>query len=473
MVGRSACAGRTWQLICEGTVGAPAFVHLGSTRRVIWPAGRELGHAAGQRYRPGASSADSDVTARVPPRALATGRPARNATIIAPAATPPARHRPHVPLAQRPRPVRLGEKQSDIPIAARYEGPCTSVSRRTASCPPIDPTSNQSPILGVRLTGRGMEAVDPRTMHGPDSRYDAPYWQDHTWKVAKVRPDGTRRRYSHQRQTVSIRRGSGMPLRSWLSAARSTPSMYPGARTTSRSSDAAARATCAIRATRRRTAKLTGTLALRRYGSDRGDATAEDRQNRRHPQLRPREEVRAQARRAGATLGHERALSPVGGRGCVGTVGHSRERVWEAASAAPRGPASEAFVMSAARCSERPSHHAIIIDQRVYFRAALTRSLIIDGPPGTGKDAQTILNLIALPHRAGQDQPRRRGCQLAVITCHRQVSDRGSYNSPASLESGMRQRPTSVRGSRAARGGPRSPPPRRRIRPCQPAPRQG
>jgi len=37
-----------------------------------------------------------------------------------------------------------------------------------------------------------MEAVDSRTMHVLIRDKDAPNWQDHTWKVAKVRPDGNR-----------------------------------------------------------------------------------------------------------------------------------------------------------------------------------------------------------------------------------------------------------------------------------------
>ncbi len=35
-----------------------------------------------------------------------------------------------------------------------------------------------------------MEAVDPRTMHVLIRDRDSQSWQDHTWKVAKVRPEG-------------------------------------------------------------------------------------------------------------------------------------------------------------------------------------------------------------------------------------------------------------------------------------------
>ena len=66
------------------------------------------------------------------------------------------------------------------------------VPRAVRRCPATNHGHGQSPILGVRLIGEGMEAVDSRTMHVLIRDKDAPNWQDHTWKVAKVRPDGNR-----------------------------------------------------------------------------------------------------------------------------------------------------------------------------------------------------------------------------------------------------------------------------------------
>lgn len=114
-----------------------------------------------------------------------------------------------------------------------------------------------------------MEAVDSRTMHVLIRDKDAPNWQDHTWKVAKVRPDGNRvvvtytngKQYPYGEDRVRLydqveRRKVDASMRSGCAGS---------AGTTSRSSGRfAARVTRVIRATRWRIEKLT---ASSRFGA--------------------------------------------------------------------------------------------------------------------------------------------------------------------------------------------------------------
>ena len=251
-----------------------------------------------------------------------------------------------------------------------------------------------------------MEAVDPRTMHVLIRDKDAPNWQDHTWKVAKVRPDGNR-------VVVTYTNGKQYPygedrVRLYDQVERRKVDALDEIRVCGQRWNNVEIIWTLRRAGYPRNPRYTlayrkadGTLALRRYGSDEVRAsfvTPEQRKNAATLDY-VREEVRAQARRAGATLDTSGRYPRWVGEG-VSAPSAILANVWERLPQAPRGSALEAFLAGATSATTGASDHLIMpfhsnIDQRNAIRAALTHQIsIIDGPPGTGK-TQTILNLIA------------------------------------------------------------------------------
>ena len=251
-----------------------------------------------------------------------------------------------------------------------------------------------------------MESVDPRTMHVLIRDKDAPNWQDCTWKVAQARRDG-------DRIVVTYANGKEYPYgtdrvrlydqveRRELDALDEV--VVSGQRWNSVESIWTLRCAEQPRNPRYTLAyrKADGTLALRRYGSDEvraSFATPEQRKNAATLDY-VREEVRAQARRAGATLDTSERYPRWVGEGASAPAA-ILANVWERLPQAPRGSALEAFLAGSTSAKTGASDRLIMpfhsnIDQRNAIRAALTHQIsIIDGPPGTGK-TQTILNLIA------------------------------------------------------------------------------
>ena len=251
-----------------------------------------------------------------------------------------------------------------------------------------------------------MEAVDPRTMHVLIRDKDAPNWQDHTWKVAKARRDGNRvvvtytngKQYPYGEDRVCLydqverRKVDALDeIRVCGQRWNNVEIMWTLRRVGHPRNP---RYTLAYR-------KADGTLALRRYGSDEVRASFATPEQRKNASILDyvREEVRAQARRAGATLDTSERYPRWVGEG-ASAPSAILANVWERLPQAPRGSALEAFLAGSTSAATGASDHLIMpfhsnIDQRNAIRAALTHQIsIIDGPPGTGK-TQTILNLIA------------------------------------------------------------------------------
>ena len=251
-----------------------------------------------------------------------------------------------------------------------------------------------------------MESVDPRTMHVLIRDKDAPNWLDCTWKVAQARRDG-------DRIVVTYANGKEYPYgtdrvrlydqveRRELDALDEV--VVSGQRWNSVESIWTLRCAEQPRNPRYTLAyrKADGTLALRRYASDEvrvRPATPEQRKNAATLDY-VRDEVRAQAQRAGAMLDTSGRYARWVGEGEAAPAA-ILVNVWEWLPQAPRGSALEAFLAGSALAATGASDAVVMpfhsnLDQRNAIRAALTHQIsIIDGPPGTGK-TQTILNLIA------------------------------------------------------------------------------
>ena len=251
-----------------------------------------------------------------------------------------------------------------------------------------------------------MEAVDPRTMHVLIRDKDAPNWQDHIWKVAKARRDGNR-------IVVTYTNGKQYPygedrVRLYDQVERRKVDALDEIRVCGQRWNNVEIIWALRRAGHPRNPRYTlayrkadGTLALRRYGSDEVRASFATPEQRKNASILDyvREEARAQARRAGATLDTSERYPRWVGEGASAPAA-ILANVWERLPQAPRGSALEAFLAGSTSAPTGASDHLIMpfhsnIDQRNAIRAALTHQIsIIDGPPGTGK-TQTILNLIA------------------------------------------------------------------------------
>ena len=264
-------------------------------------------------------------------------------------------------------------------------------------CPTTYRQSDKSIKLSVKLKGEGMESVDPRTMHVLIRDKGAPNWQDCTWKVAQARRDG-------DRIVVTYANGKEYPYgtdrvrlydqveRRELDALDEI--VVSGQRWNSVESIWTLRCAEQPRNPRYTLAyrKADGTLALRRYGSDEVRvrlATPEQRKNAATLDY-VRDEVRAQAQRAGAMLDTSGRYARWTGDGEAAPAA-ILANVWEWLPQAPRGSALEAFLAGSASEATGASDHLIMpfhsnIDQRNAIRAALTHQIsIIDGPPGTEK----------------------------------------------------------------------------------------
>ena len=281
-----------------------------------------------------------------------------------------------------------------------------------------------------------MESVDPRTMHVLIRNKETLSWQDDTWKVATARRDGNR-------VVVTYTNGKEYPygedrVRLYDQVERRTvdalDEVYVGGKRwnnveiiwTLRRADHPRnpRYTLAYRT-------ADGKLKLRRYGHDEVRVTyasAQDRQNAAALNY-IREEVRAQARRAGATL-DPTAQYPRWVSGEKMPPEAILANVWEWLAQAPRGSALEAFLAGTSATKTGASDHLIMpfpsnIDQRNAIRAALTHQIsIIDGPPGTGK-TQTILNLIASLIAQGQTVGVVAGANSAVDNVVDKLTEEG------------------------------------------------
>lgn len=251
-----------------------------------------------------------------------------------------------------------------------------------------------------------MEAVDPRAMHVLIRDRDSQNWQDHTWKVAKACRDGNR-------VVVTYTNGKQYPygedrVRLYDQVERRKVDALDEIRVCGQRWNNVEIIWTLRRAGHPRNPRYTlayrkadGKLALRRYGSDEVRASFATPQQRKNASILDyvREEVRAQARRAGATLDTSgRYRKWVGADHMLPDA--ILANVWEWLPSAPKGSALEAFLAGVSSVKTGASDRLIMpfhsnIDQRNAIRAALTHQIsIIDGPPGTGK-TQTILNLIA------------------------------------------------------------------------------
>lgn len=252
-----------------------------------------------------------------------------------------------------------------------------------------------------------MEPVDPRMMHVLIRDKKTLTWQDDTWKIAKARRDGKRIVVTYTTSSKEFPYGEER-ARLYDQVERRTVDALDevrvgGKRRTNVEIIWTLRRVGHPRDPRYTLAYRTaeGTLKLHRYGHDEVRvryATAEDRQNAATLNY-VREEVRAQAGRAGATL-DPTARYPRWVSGEKMLPEAILANVWEWLPQAPRRSALEAFLAGTPSTKTGASDRLIMpfpsnIDQRNAIRAALTHQLsIIDGPPGTGK-TQTILNLIA------------------------------------------------------------------------------
>ena len=281
-----------------------------------------------------------------------------------------------------------------------------------------------------------MEAVDSRAMHVLIRDKDAPNWQDHTWKVAKVRPDGNR-------VVVTYTNGKQYPygedrVRLYDQVERRKVDTLDEIRVCGQRWNNVEIIWTLRRAGHPRNPRYTlayrkadGKLALRRYGSDEvraSFATPEQRKNAATLDY-VREEVRAQARRAGATLDTSgRYPKWVGADHMLPDA--ILANVWEWLPSAPKGSALEAFLAGVSSAKTGASDHLIMpfhsnIDQRNAIRAALTHQIsIIDGPPGTGK-TQTILNLIASLIAQGKTVGAVAGANSAVDNVIDKLTEEG------------------------------------------------
>ena len=251
-----------------------------------------------------------------------------------------------------------------------------------------------------------MESVDPRTMHVLIRDKDAPNWLDCTWKVAQARRDGDRivvtyangKEYAYGTDRVrlydQVERRELETLDEVVVSGQRWNSVESIWTLRCAEQPRNPRYTLAYR-------KADGTLALRRYASDEVRvrlATPEQRKNAATLDY-VRDEVRAQAQRAGAMLDTSGRYTRWVGEGEAAPAA-ILANVWEWLPQAPRGSALEAFLAGSASAATGASDAVVMpfhsnLDQRNAIRAALTHQIsIIDGPPGTGK-TQTILNLIA------------------------------------------------------------------------------
>lgn len=277
-----------------------------------------------------------------------------------------------------------------------------------------------------------MEAVDSRAMHVLIRDKDAPNWQDHTWKVAKA-----------CRVVVTYTNGKQYPygedrVRLYDQVERRKVDALDEIRVCGQRWNNVEIIWTLRRAGHPRNPRYTlayrkadGKLALRRYGSDEvraSFATPEQRKNAATLDY-VREEVRAQARRAGATLDTSgRYPKWVGADHMLPDA--ILANVWEWLPSAPKGSALEAFLAGVSSAKTGASDHLIMpfhsnIDQRNAIRAALTHQIsIIDGPPGTGK-TQTILNLIASLIAQGKTVGAVAGANSAVDNVIDKLTEEG------------------------------------------------
>ena len=252
-----------------------------------------------------------------------------------------------------------------------------------------------------------MKSVDPRTMHVLIHDENTHQWEDRTWKIATARRERDRivityttstREYHYgedrarlydqvERHDIDALDEVRVRGKRWNNVESLWTLRHPG-------NPDDPRYTLAYRT-------ANGELTFRRY------STPEVRVTYATPQERQlaatlnyvRDEVRAQARRAGAALDpNARYPKWVCATGILPEA--ILANVWEWLRQAPRGSALEAFLAGTCSTKTGASDRLIMpfhsnIDQRNAIRAALTRQIsIIEGPPGTGK-TQTILNLIA------------------------------------------------------------------------------
>ena len=252
-----------------------------------------------------------------------------------------------------------------------------------------------------------MEAVDPRAMHVLIRDRDSQNWQDHTWKVAKACRDGNR-------VVVTYTNGKQYPygedrVRLYDQVERRKVDALDEIRVCGQRWNNVEIIWTLRRAGHPRNPRYTlayrkadGKLALRRYGSDEVRASFATPQQRKNASILDyvREEVRAQARRAGATLDTSGRYPRWVGEGASAPAA-ILANVWERLPQAPRGSVLEAFLAGSTSATTGASDHLLMpfhsnIDQRNAIRAALTHheSRLSTARPGTGK-TQTILNLIA------------------------------------------------------------------------------
>ena len=281
-----------------------------------------------------------------------------------------------------------------------------------------------------------MEAVDSRAMHVLIRDRDSQNWQDHTWKVAKACRDGNR-------VVVTYTNGKQYPygedrVRLYDQVERRKVDALDEIRVCGQRWNNVEIIWTLRRAGHPRNPRYTlayrkadGKLALRRYGSDEVRASFATPQQRKNASILDyvREEVRAQARRAGATLDTSgRYRKWVGADHMLPDA--ILANVWEWLPSAPKGSALEAFLAGVSSVKTGASDRLIMpfhsnIDQRNAIRAALTHQIsIIDGPPGTGK-TQTILNLIASLIAQGKTVGAVAGANSAVDNVIDKLTEEG------------------------------------------------
>ena len=292
-----------------------------------------------------------------------------------------------------------------------------------------------------------MKSVDPRTMHVLIHDENTHQWEDRTWKIATARRERDRivityttstREYHYgedrarlydqvERHDIDALDEVRVRGKRWNNVESLWTLRHPG-------NPDDPRYTLAYRT-------ANGELTFRRY------STPEVRVTYATPQERQlaatlnyvRDEVRAQARRAGAALDpNARYPKWVCATGILPEA--ILANVWEWLRQAPRGSALEAFLAGTCSTKTGASDRLIMpfhsnIDQRNAIRAALTRQIsIIEGPPGTGK-TQTILNLIASLIAQGQTVGVVAGANSAVDNVVDKLTEEGYGFLVASLGS--------------------------------------